>query len=70
MNAIIHGIVLAFGLILPLGVQNVFIFQQGAWQKHSLAGTPRRHQCFSLRHPANCISHCRRICHCAAAAHV
>lgn len=34
MNAIIHGIVLAFGLILPLGVQNVFIFQQGAWQKH------------------------------------
>lgn len=28
--AIIHGIVLAFGLILPLGAQNVFVFQQGA----------------------------------------
>lgn len=30
--AIIHGIVLAFGLILPLGAQNVFVFQQGALQ--------------------------------------
>ncbi|WP_410771075.1 LysE/ArgO family amino acid transporter [Fontibacillus sp. BL9] len=29
-GAFIHGIVLAFGLILPLGVQNVFIFNQGA----------------------------------------
>lgn len=27
-----HGLLLAFGLILPLGVQNVFIFQQGAVQ--------------------------------------
>ncbi|WP_309443966.1 LysE family transporter, partial [Bacillus nitratireducens] len=26
----IHGIILAFGLILPLGVQNVFVFNQGA----------------------------------------
>lgn len=26
----VHGILLAFGLILPLGVQNVFIFNQGA----------------------------------------
>jgi L-lysine exporter family protein LysE/ArgO len=26
----LHGILLAFGLILPLGVQNVFIFNQGA----------------------------------------
>ncbi len=34
MNAILHGVMLAFGLILPLGAQNVFIFQQGAWQKH------------------------------------
>ena len=31
MNAILHGVMLAF-LILPLGAQNVFIFQQGAWQ--------------------------------------
>jgi L-lysine exporter family protein LysE/ArgO len=28
----IHGFVLAIGLILPLGVQNVFIFNQGALQ--------------------------------------
>lgn len=31
-SAAIHGFILAFGLILPLGVQNVFIFQQGALQ--------------------------------------
>lgn len=30
MNAAIHGVMLAFGLILPLGAQNVLIFQQGA----------------------------------------
>lgn len=29
-EAIIHGIVLAFGLILPLGIQNIFVFNQGA----------------------------------------
>ncbi|WP_042351866.1 LysE/ArgO family amino acid transporter [Bacillus massiliigorillae] len=28
-EAIIHGFILAFGLILPLGVQNVFVFNQG-----------------------------------------
>lgn len=32
MEAIVHGIILALGLILPLGVQNVFIFTQGATQ--------------------------------------
>lgn len=32
MNAAIHGAILAFGLILPLGVQNVFVFNQGATQ--------------------------------------
>ncbi len=31
-EAIIHGIILAFGLIIPLGVQNVFVFNQGALQ--------------------------------------
>lgn len=31
-EAIIHGFVLAFGLILPLGAQNVFVFSQGASQ--------------------------------------
>ncbi|GHI00801.1 LysE/ArgO family amino acid transporter [Neobacillus kokaensis] len=30
--AILHGFVLAFGLILPLGAQNVFVFNQGASQ--------------------------------------
>ncbi|WP_077212784.1 LysE/ArgO family amino acid transporter [Bacillus dakarensis] len=32
ISSIIHGIILAFGLILPLGVQNVFVFNQGATQ--------------------------------------
>lgn len=32
MAAFIHGIVLAFGLIIPLGMQNVFIFNQGVTQ--------------------------------------
>ncbi|MDF2903696.1 MAG: hypothetical protein K0S25_1334 [Bacillus sp. (in: firmicutes)] len=31
-EAILHGLILAFGLILPLGVQNVFVFNQGATQ--------------------------------------
>ncbi len=29
-QAVTHGFILAFGLILPLGVQNVFVFNQGA----------------------------------------
>ncbi|MFF2911763.1 LysE/ArgO family amino acid transporter [Paenibacillus sp. NPDC057934] len=29
-EAVIHGIILAFGLILPLGVQNIFVFNQGS----------------------------------------
>jgi L-lysine exporter family protein LysE/ArgO len=32
LSSIVHGIFLAFGLILPLGVQNVFVFNQGATQ--------------------------------------
>jgi L-lysine exporter family protein LysE/ArgO len=32
LAALLHGIVLAFGLILPLGAQNVFVFNQGAAQ--------------------------------------
>lgn len=31
-EAVVHGIILAFGLILPLGVQNIFVFNQGALQ--------------------------------------
>lgn len=40
LEAIIHGIVLAFGLILPLGVQNVFVFNQGASQSTFLKTLP------------------------------
>lgn len=32
MEPFVHGLILALGLILPLGVQNVFIFSQGAQQ--------------------------------------
>lgn len=34
LAALLHGIALAFGLILPLGAQNVFVFNQGASQPH------------------------------------
>jgi L-lysine exporter family protein LysE/ArgO len=34
LGALVHGIVLAFGLILPLGAQNIFVFNQGS--SHSL----------------------------------
>lgn len=38
--AFIYGVVLAFGLIIPLGVQNVFVFNQGATQRHFLHSLP------------------------------
>ena len=34
VGAFSYGVLLAFGLIIPLGVQNVFIFNQGATQQH------------------------------------
>jgi L-lysine exporter family protein LysE/ArgO len=40
LEAIIHGITLAFGLILPLGAQNVFVFNQGAAQKQFSKALP------------------------------
>ncbi|KAA0550401.1 amino acid transporter [Bacillus sp. BGMRC 2118] len=40
MVALSHGVLLAFGLILPLGVQNVFIFNQGATQRSYLYALP------------------------------
>lgn len=40
MKAFLHGIILAFGLILPLGVQNVFVFSQGATQPSLLRALP------------------------------
>lgn len=40
IGAIFHGIVLAFGLIIPLGAQNVFVFNQGAVQPRFLRALP------------------------------
>lgn len=38
--AFFHGAILAFGLILPLGAQNMFIFSQGALQPSVSAWLP------------------------------
>lgn len=38
--AFVHGLLLAFGLILPLGVQNVFLFNQGARQPRLVQALP------------------------------
>ena len=40
ITAIVHGIVLAFGLILPLGPQNTFVITQGASQPSLLRALP------------------------------
>ncbi|MNI18676.1 Arginine exporter protein ArgO [compost metagenome] len=40
IQAIIHGFILALGLILPLGVQNLFVFNQGAVQPHFVKSLP------------------------------
>jgi len=40
MEPFLHGLILAFGLILPLGVQNVFVFNQGATQKPFIKALP------------------------------
>ncbi|ODG93560.1 MULTISPECIES: LysE/ArgO family amino acid transporter [Bacillaceae] len=40
IQTILHASLLSFGLILPLGVQNVFIFQQGATQKRFINALP------------------------------
>ncbi|KAB8335640.1 amino acid transporter [Scytonema tolypothrichoides VB-61278] len=40
ISAFIHGIILAFGLILPLGPQNVFVFTQGATQPRLFYALP------------------------------
>ncbi len=39
-QAFFYGIVLSFGLIMPLGVQNTYIFNQGAKQHHFLNAWP------------------------------
>lgn len=40
MQAFVHGMVLAIGLILPLGVQNLFVFTQGVTQPTLLRALP------------------------------
>ncbi|CAL27002.1 LysE/ArgO family amino acid transporter [Staphylococcus carnosus] len=40
LQPIIHGFLLALGLILPLGAQNVFVFNQGANQKKLIGALP------------------------------
>lgn len=40
MQAFVHGMVLAMGLILPLGIQNLFVFTQGATQPTFLRALP------------------------------
>jgi L-lysine exporter family protein LysE/ArgO len=40
LHAFIHGAILAFGLIIPLGIQNVFVFNQGATQPHFCRAFP------------------------------
>lgn len=40
MEPLLHGMILAFGLIIPLGVQNVFVFNQGATHKRFTNALP------------------------------
>lgn len=40
LEAVLHGVILAFGLILPLGVQNIFVFNQGALQRRFTGAVP------------------------------
>jgi len=61
MPAILHGIFLAFGLIVPLGVQNLFVFNQGAVQPNLIKALPQRHHCCNLRYHPDCARCTRRI---------
>ncbi|MFB4327551.1 LysE/ArgO family amino acid transporter [Paenibacillus sp. CR_12] len=40
IGVILHGFILAIGLILPLGVQNVFVFNQGVVQPRFIRALP------------------------------
>lgn len=40
IQAFLYGIILSFSLIMPLGVQNMYIFNQGANQSHFLNAWP------------------------------
>ncbi|NOV03578.1 LysE/ArgO family amino acid transporter [Paenibacillus planticolens] len=39
-QTVLHAVILGFGLILPVGVQNVFVFNQGASQRTYLGALP------------------------------
>ncbi|MBS4223908.1 LysE/ArgO family amino acid transporter [Lederbergia citrea] len=39
-EALLHGLILGFGLILPLGAQNVFVFNQGVSQRTFIRTVP------------------------------
>ncbi|TXK72380.1 LysE/ArgO family amino acid transporter [Paenibacillus sp. N3.4] len=40
LEVVLHGFILGFGLILPLGIQNMFVFNQGANQPSYLKVLP------------------------------
>ncbi len=40
MESFVHGVILAIGLILPLGVQNLFVFNQGSIQPSFIRAVP------------------------------
>lgn len=40
MKAFLHGLIVALSLILPLGMQNIYIFNQGANQKYFVNTLP------------------------------
>ncbi len=40
LAAFIYGFIFALGLIIPLGAQNIFVFNQGASQKHFYQALP------------------------------
>lgn len=40
LQAVVHGFLLALGLILPLGAQNIFVFNQGANHKSFIRTLP------------------------------
>lgn len=40
LHAFFYGVILTIGLIMPLGMQNIFIFNQGATQRHFLHVLP------------------------------
>ncbi|WP_394868346.1 LysE/ArgO family amino acid transporter [Staphylococcus borealis] len=51
IQPVIHGLLLAIGLILPLGAQNIFVFNQGANQtkfRHALPAVITAGLCDSL----------------------